>query len=122
MPYLRSLRKSELTTLAEISDLKGYVPKSRPTKTPVCYKNLLTIADENSYEDLKKADLESALDAHLRENKAIFSGDKRLADYYRRLSQPARVSSPVKKEPKRDGSPEETKRPVRRSRTNEPEG
>lgn len=81
----------------------------------------LTIVDANRYEDLKKSDLETALDAHLRENRAIFSGDKRLADYYRRLSQPARVSSPVKKEPKRDVSPEETKRPVRRSRTNEPE-
>lgn len=58
----------------------------------------------NSYADMKKAELEVALDGHLRANSSIFSGEKRLADYYRRLSQPGRVSSPVKKEPKSDAS------------------
>jgi hypothetical protein len=44
------------------------------------------------------------LDSHLRANSSIFSGEKRLADYYKRLAQPARVSSPVKKEPKAETS------------------
>lgn len=39
MPYLRSLRKSELTTLAEISDLKGYDSKSHLNETRICYEN-----------------------------------------------------------------------------------
>jgi hypothetical protein len=62
--------------------------------------SLILICSRCSYADLKKIELESALDGHLRANSSIFSGDKRLADYYRRLSQPGRVSSPVKKEPK----------------------
>ncbi|EED15632.1 conserved hypothetical protein [Talaromyces stipitatus ATCC 10500] len=78
-PYLRALRKTELAELAEISDLKDYA-------------------------DLKKAELETALDNHLRANSSIFSGEKRLADYYKRLSQPPRLSSPVKKEPKSESS------------------
>jgi hypothetical protein len=61
-------------------------------------------SETNSYADLKKAELETALDSHLRANSSIFSGEKRLADYYRRLSQPARLSSPVKKEPKLESS------------------
>ncbi|KAL1964422.1 hypothetical protein VTN77DRAFT_6980 [Rasamsonia byssochlamydoides] len=94
MPYLRSLRKSDLTTLAEISDLKDYG-------------------------DLRKAELETALDEHLRANSASFSGDKRFSEYYRRLSQPGRVSSPVKKEPKTEAtaSGDEAKRPTRRRQT-----
>ncbi|RAO66667.1 uncharacterized protein BHQ10_002679 [Talaromyces amestolkiae] len=94
-PYLRALRKTELAELAEISDLKDYA-------------------------DLKKAELEAALDSHLRANSSIFSGEKRLADYYRRLSQPARLSSPVKKEPKSESSlisvGSEEKRVSRRTR------
>lgn len=74
----------------------------------------------DSYADLKKAELESALDSHLRANTSIFSGEKRLADYYRRLSQPARMSSPVKKEPKTESSVisvgSEEKRSSRRTR------
>jgi len=73
-----------------------------------------------SYADLKKAELETALDHHLRANSSIFSGEKRLADYYRRLSQPARMSSPVKKEPKSEPSGisvgSEEKRSSRRTR------
>ncbi|KUL87063.1 hypothetical protein ZTR_05711 [Talaromyces verruculosus] len=94
-PYLRALRKTELAELAEISDLKDYA-------------------------DLKKAELETALDNHLRANSSIFSGEKRLADYYRRLSQPARMASPVKKEPKSEPSGvsvgSEEKRSSRRTR------
>ncbi|OKL55341.1 hypothetical protein UA08_09346 [Talaromyces atroroseus] len=93
-PYLRGLRKSQLTELAEISDLKDYA-------------------------DLKKPELELALDDHLRANSSIFSGEKRLSDYYRRLSQPSRVSSPVKKEPKAEASTPSTeeKKSSRRRKT-----
>lgn len=85
----------------------------------MCARSLLSLVTNpvlSSYEDLKKADLEVALDEHLRANSSIFSGDKRLAEYYRRLSQPSRVSSPVKKEPKIDTTTpgDETKRPSRR--------
>jgi hypothetical protein len=68
---------------------------------------------------LKKADLETALDEHLRTNASIFQGDDRLADYYKRLSRPGRVSSPVKKEAKSDVTPasDEPKRPSRRRTT-----
>lgn len=73
----------------------------------------------SSYADLKKADLETALDSHLRANSSIFSGEKRLADYYKRLAQPPRVSSPVKKEPKAETSSvaSEEKKSTRRRKT-----
>ncbi|KAH8705895.1 hypothetical protein BGW36DRAFT_19280 [Talaromyces proteolyticus] len=92
--YLRNLRKGELTEFAEISDLKEYA-------------------------DLKKSELEAALDKHLRANSSIFSGEKRLGDYYKRLFQPARVSSPVKKEPKAETSSaaSEEKKTTRRRKT-----
>lgn len=66
-----------------------------------------------------KAELETALDEHLSSNKDIFSGDKRFADYYRRLSQPSRLSSPVKKEPKTDAiaSGDDIKKSARRRTT-----
>lgn len=71
----------------------------------------------NSYADLKKADLEVALDSHLRANSSIFSGEKKLSDYYRRLSGAPRLSSPVKKEPKPEASSEEKKPASRRRKT-----
>lgn len=86
----------------------------------------ITIANAcfpNSYADLKKAELETALDKHLRANSSIFSGEKRLSDYYRRLSQTPRVSSPVKREPKAEAStiasPEEKKPSSRRRKSAE---
>jgi hypothetical protein len=93
MPYLRSLRKSDLVLLAEISDLKGF-------------------------EDYKKVELEAALDEHLRANTSIFSADKRLADYYRRLAQLPRVVSPIKLKTEPAASGDEAKKLSRRRQTN----
>jgi hypothetical protein len=120
-PYLRSLRKSELTEFAEISDLKECVFFSfLPERQCDMNKNEANVClSAKSYADLKKAELEVALDTHLRANSSIFSGEKRLSDYYRRLSQPPRVSSPVKKEPKAEASATsstEEKRPSSRRR------
>jgi hypothetical protein len=63
--------------------------------------------------------LEVALDEHLQANSSIFSGEKRLADYYKRLSQPVRVSSPIKKDPKSESSTasDEVKKSARRRNT-----
>ncbi|KAK2758361.1 hypothetical protein FQN54_004210 [Arachnomyces sp. PD_36] len=90
LPWLRSLRKSELVALAEISDLKDF-------------------------EDYKKPELEGALDEHLSANKSIFSGEAKFHDYYRRLAQPPRAS-PVKREPKTEVSPSGDEAPKRPSR------
>ncbi|KAJ9303524.1 hypothetical protein DTO217A2_7014 [Paecilomyces variotii] len=94
LPYLKSLRKGDLLNLADVSDLKREA-------------------------GILKAELETALDEHLSSNKDIFSGDKRFADYYRRLSQPSRLSSPVKKEAKTDAiaSGDDIKKSARRRTT-----
>lgn len=75
-----------------------------------------------SFADYNKGELAVALDKHLRDNKAIFSNDKKLADYYKRLAAPARGASPVKRE--RDARVEaspatEKKTPGRRARKQE---
>ena len=49
----------------------------------------------NSYQNLKKPELEVALDDHLRANQATLSKDSRLEPFYDRVFAP---SSPVKKE------------------------
>lgn len=68
----------------------------------------LIAADRNSYSDYNKNDLAVALDKHLRENRSIFSGDKKLAEYYKRLAQPPRGGSPAeKKAPGRKAKKEE---------------
>lgn len=51
-----------------------------------------------SFLEYNKNELAVALDKHLSENKSIFSGDKKLADYYKRLAAPLRGGSPVKRE------------------------
>ncbi|KAK2790245.1 hypothetical protein FQN53_000011 [Emmonsiellopsis sp. PD_33] len=96
LPYLRGLRKSDLVGLAELSNLQDF-------------------------EDFKKTELEAALDDHLSANRASLSGEQRLADYYRRLSQPSRAS-PIKREPKTEpmSSGEEVKRPTRTRRQVKP--
>ncbi|KLJ08173.1 hypothetical protein EMPG_16375, partial [Blastomyces silverae] len=96
LPYLRGLRKSDLVVLAEISNLQDF-------------------------EDYKKTELEAALDEHLAANRASLSGEQRLADYYRRLSQTSR-SSPIKREPKPEPamSSDDTRRPSRSRRQVQP--
>ncbi len=58
-----------------------------------------SIADQNardySYASLKKAELEVALDEHLRANSSTYSKDPSLSEYYKRLGSTSR--SPVKK-------------------------
>lgn len=68
-----------------------------------------------SYADYNKGDLATALDKHLRDNRSIFGNDKKLADYYKRLSAPARGASPVKRETGVEVTPStEKKTPGRR--------
>jgi hypothetical protein len=83
------------------------------------HSSVSLIAVGSSYEDYRKAELEVALDEHLRTNSSIFSGDKRLADYYKRLSQPTRISSPIKKDLKIESSTptDEVKKVARRRNT-----
>ncbi|KAI1914351.1 hypothetical protein LOZ61_002253 [Ophidiomyces ophidiicola] len=76
LPYLRSLRKTDLVVLAAESHLQNYG-------------------------DFKKVELEAALDEHLSANKSALSDNQVFNDYFKRLSQPPR-SSPIKKEPKPD--------------------
>jgi hypothetical protein len=80
LPYLNKLRKPELVEFAEKTDLQNY-------------------------SDYNKVDLAVALDKHLSSNHAIFSGEKSLADYYKRLSAPPRGGSPVKREAKVEITP-----------------
>ncbi|PGG97699.1 hypothetical protein AJ79_09107 [Helicocarpus griseus UAMH5409] len=99
LPYLRGLRKSDLVVLAELANLQDY-------------------------EDYKKVELEGALDDHLSANRASLSGEQKLAEYYRRLSQPARAS-PIKREPKTEpagitSGEEVAKRPARARRQIKP--
>lgn len=46
----------------------------------------------NSFSDLKKADLENALDAHLRTNRSALAKDTSLAEYFKRVG----AESPTK--------------------------
>ncbi|EEH42245.2 uncharacterized protein PADG_07065 [Paracoccidioides brasiliensis Pb18] len=91
LPYLRGLRKSDLVLLAEISNLQDY-------------------------EDYKKTELETALDDHLAANRASLSGEHRLADYYRRLSQAQSRASPVKRERELKNEPATSGDDARRER------
>ncbi|KAI5291935.1 hypothetical protein KEM52_006740 [Ascosphaera acerosa] len=68
LPYLRNLRKTDLVDLAEISKLRNYV-------------------------DLKKSDLETALDKHLWANRARLASDSALADYFRRANAAASAAA-----------------------------
>ncbi|OJD17215.1 hypothetical protein AJ78_02652 [Emergomyces pasteurianus Ep9510] len=96
LPYLRGLRKSDLVVLAEASNLQDF-------------------------EDYKKTELEAALDDHLAANRASLSGEQKLADYYKRLSQTSR-SSPIKREPKPEPatSGDDARRPSRSRRQIKP--
>ncbi|EFQ99351.1 hypothetical protein MGYG_02364 [Nannizzia gypsea CBS 118893] len=89
LPYLRALRKSDLVTLAELSDMKDFA-------------------------DMKKTELEAALDTHLSQNKTRLSHEAKLSDYYERLARPPR-GSPIKKEPKAEMSSFDGSTPVKRS-------
>ena len=79
------------------------------------------LTDRVSYENYRKTELEIALDEHLNANRSSLSKEQKLADYYKRLSQPSR-SSPVKKEPKGEiaTSGDEVKRPARSRRQTRP--
>ncbi|KIW26128.1 uncharacterized protein PV07_09252 [Cladophialophora immunda] len=70
LPYLQKLRKSELTEFAETSKLPDYA-------------------------HLKKAELEVALDEHLRSNSTTYGRDPSLSEYYKRLASSSR--SPTKR-------------------------
>ncbi|KAF3396505.1 hypothetical protein F1880_007259 [Penicillium rolfsii] len=89
LPYLNKLRKPELVEFAEKTDLQDF-------------------------SDYNKTDLATALDKHLSSNRAIFSGEKSLADYYKRLSAPPRGGSPVKREAKVEITPTVKKTPGRK--------
>ena len=62
--------------------------------------------------------LKTALDEHLRANTSIFSEDRRLADYYRRLAQLPRVVSPIKLKTEPAASGDEAKKLSRRRQIN----
>ncbi|KIX97641.1 uncharacterized protein Z520_06419 [Fonsecaea multimorphosa CBS 102226] len=70
LPYLQKLRKSELTEFAETSKLPDFA-------------------------HLKKAELEVALDEHLRSNSTTYGKDPSLSEYYKRLASSSR--SPTKR-------------------------
>lgn len=77
-----------------------------------------------SYEDYNKPDLIIALDNHLFANRSAFAGDDRLADYYRRLAQPARFATPAKRAMRVEvpsSSPAEVTRSTRRQRAVQPQ-
>ncbi|KAJ5183143.1 hypothetical protein N7492_000759 [Penicillium capsulatum] len=95
VPYLNKLRKPELTELAERTNLRDY-------------------------DDYNKSELIAALDKHLSANQSSFAGDKKLADYYKRLNAGPRGGSPVKREsnvvlspPSEKKSPTEKRSPGR---------
>ena len=50
---------------------------------------------DHSYSNLKKSDLEVALDDHLRANQTTYATDPTFSDYYKRLGSSSR--SPAKK-------------------------
>lgn len=83
-----------------------------PALTVVCY---------SSYATYNKNELVVALDKHLRDNRSIFAGDKKLAEYYKRLAQPARGASPVKREARVEVSPVTEKKSVSRRSTKQKE-
>ncbi|KAL6248097.1 hypothetical protein RBB50_005445 [Rhinocladiella similis] len=93
LPYLQKLRKSDLTEFAETSKLQDYA-------------------------SLKKAELEVALDEHLRANSTTYSKEPSLSEYYKRLGSSSR--SPVKKLAEKVSdiikSDEETSAPAKKSR------
>jgi hypothetical protein len=69
------------------------------------------MALRNSYETLKKTELELALDEYLAENTTQFSSDPKLSNYY--SSRARTVGSPVKKDA--DGPTEKLKVAKRRA-------
>ncbi|KAL2014539.1 hypothetical protein VTN00DRAFT_2064 [Thermoascus crustaceus] len=95
--YLHNLRKGDLANLAEKAGL-------------------------TDYNGIKKAELEARLHEHLSANRSELSARQEFADYYKRLSQPARISSPVKREVKTEASAsgDEVKRPSRRKSVRSP--
>ncbi|KAI5298115.1 hypothetical protein KEM56_004308, partial [Ascosphaera pollenicola] len=76
LPYLRNLRKTDLVELAENSKLKNYI-------------------------DLKKSDLEVALDKHLWSNRSKLQNESSLTDYFRRAGAAAAQATGVTKTPAR---------------------
>ncbi|KIW94770.1 uncharacterized protein Z519_04747 [Cladophialophora bantiana CBS 173.52] len=104
LPYLQKLRKSDLTEFAEASKLPGYA-------------------------HLKKAELEVALDEHLRTHSTTYSKDPSLSEYYKRLASSSRsptkrtaaekVSEQVKSD---DDAPAPVKKPRRKTTSTTQEG
>lgn len=119
LPYLNKLRKPELVEFAEQTDLQEYVYAClHLSRTRRNHSELETDwrSCSCSYADYNKGELAVALDKHLSDNRSIFSNDKKLADYYKRLSAPPRATSPVKREPRVVVTPStEKKAPGRRS-------
>lgn len=73
----------------------------------------LTVPSVNSYDSLKKADLEASLDEFLSEHASTLSSDPKLAPYY---SSRAKASgSPVKKETVKDDAEKALKVTKRRA-------
>ncbi|KAJ5722010.1 hypothetical protein N7488_000045 [Penicillium malachiteum] len=80
LPYLNKLRKPELVEIAEKTDLQ-------------------------EYDEYNKGELVAALDKHLSDNRAIFSTDSSLSEFYTRLAGTNRRGSPVKREARVEVSP-----------------
>ncbi|KAK4948597.1 hypothetical protein LTR10_012601 [Elasticomyces elasticus] len=93
LPYLQKLRKSDLAEFADTTKLADYA-------------------------SLKKAELEVALDEHLRTNSTTYSKVPSLSEYYKRLGSTSR--SPIKRMAEKVSetlkSDEEDTAPVKKSR------
>jgi len=86
--FLQRMRKAELLELAEEV---GFTEYEMLSLLRILATSKLTC---DSYDGLKKTEVEVALDSYLKENASAHSDNPRLEAFYRRRSE----SSPVKKE------------------------
>lgn len=95
LPYLRSLRKPDLVSLAQTSNLEGCDPFRHLPSYVYVGARVLTFDVSARWERYRKTDLEQVLDLHLSSNQSHLRHDPKLVPYFQRLS---KVRS-VKKEP-----------------------
>ncbi|KAI0009929.1 hypothetical protein F4779DRAFT_335197 [Xylariaceae sp. FL0662B] len=91
-------------------------PRVVPRRDKTGYTWLTCVFYRDSYESMKKQDLELALDEYLAENSPTFSSDPKLANYY--SSRARTVGSPIKKDA---NGPYEKLKVSRRRATKAPE-
>jgi len=122
LPYLNKLRKSDLVDFAQVTGLNGCVPNN-PSFLTFSQREMTLTSPRCSYQDYNKPDLIIALDNHLVANRSTYAGNERLADYYRRLAQPARFATPAKRAMRAEvsSSPAEVTRSSRRQRAVQPQ-